>query len=159
MLYLKKKPLIKRNRKYGKRIFCAKNRGRTIRKLNENSTKTNENRKTNANNINISPDQYNQMNTMPNQKTHQPNYNSNTIDYANQFKSKYRNVDVLIIDDIQFLMGKDKTQTEFFNIFEAVKAYIEENKLPIKAVLLLGQTKKSQKKIIAKELDFVIFCI
>lgn len=43
--------------------------------------------------------------------------NSNTIDYANQFKSKYRNVDVLIIDDIQFLVGAEKTQQEFFNTF------------------------------------------
>ena len=43
--------------------------------------------------------------------------NVNTIDYANQFKSKYRNVDVLIIDDIQFLVGAEKTQQEFFNTF------------------------------------------
>ncbi len=42
---------------------------------------------------------------------------NNTIDYANQFKNKYRNVDVLIIDDIQFLVGAEKTQTEFFNTF------------------------------------------
>ena len=44
--------------------------------------------------------------------------NSNTIDYANQFKSKYRNVDVLIIDDIQFLVGAERTQQEFFNTFQ-----------------------------------------
>ena len=43
--------------------------------------------------------------------------NVNNIDYANQFKSKYRNVDVLIIDDIQFLVGAEKTQQEFFNTF------------------------------------------
>ena len=43
--------------------------------------------------------------------------NVNSIDYANQFKSKYRNVDVLIIDDIQFLVGAEKTQQEFFNTF------------------------------------------
>ncbi len=33
------------------------------------------------------------------------------------FKDKYRNVDVLIIDDIQFLGGATKTQDEFFNTF------------------------------------------
>lgn len=33
------------------------------------------------------------------------------------FKSKYRNVDVLIIDDIQFLTNADKTQEEFFHTF------------------------------------------
>ena len=41
----------------------------------------------------------------------------NQIEYANTFKNKYRNVDVLIIDDIQFLVGAEKTQQEFFNTF------------------------------------------
>lgn len=41
----------------------------------------------------------------------------NQIEYANNFKEKYRNVDVLIIDDIQFLVGAEKTQQEFFNTF------------------------------------------
>jgi len=41
----------------------------------------------------------------------------NQIEYANNFKNKYRNVDVLIIDDIQFLANAEKTQQEFFNTF------------------------------------------
>ncbi len=43
------------------------------------------------------------------------NYN-----YADYFKDKYRNIDVLIIDDIQFLAGATQTQQEFFHTFNTL---------------------------------------
>ena len=43
--------------------------------------------------------------------------NGTNFDYMDYFKDKYRNVDVLIIDDIQFLSGATATQQEFFHTF------------------------------------------
>ncbi len=44
----------------------------------------------------------------------------NNIQVAADFKKKYREVDVLIIDDIQYLVGAEKTQQEFFHTFNAL---------------------------------------
>lgn len=49
-----------------------------------------------------------------------PSNSSNNISSKNSLKDKYRKVDVLLIDDIQFIIGKDSSQREFFNTFEAL---------------------------------------
>ena len=45
------------------------------------------------------------------------NDDGTNFDYVDQFKDKYRNIDVLIIDDIQFLGTAPKSQSEFFHTF------------------------------------------
>ncbi|PIW90099.1 MAG: chromosomal replication initiator protein DnaA, partial [Candidatus Nealsonbacteria bacterium CG_4_8_14_3_um_filter_40_11] len=64
------------------------------------------------------------------------------------FRSKYQTVDVLIIDDVQFLAGKEKTQEEFFHTFNSLyeknKQIILSSDRPPKAIPALAERLRSR---------------
>ena len=64
------------------------------------------------------------------------------------FRKKYRNIDLLLIDDIQFLAGKDKCQEEFFHtfntLFESGKQIVLTSEKPPKEIALLEDRLKTR---------------
>ena len=65
-----------------------------------------------------------------------------------EFRNKYRNVDVLLLDDIHFIAGKETTQEEFFNTFNALyqngKQIVVTLDRPVKEIKTLDERIRSR---------------
>jgi len=74
--------------------------------------------------------------------------NSNNNELIRQFREKYRNLDVLMIDDVQFLANKNSSQESLFNIFNdlytAEKQIILSSDRPVKELTIIDERLSSR---------------
>ena len=73
------------------------------------------------------------------------NKNDNNLSYLEAFREKYRDVDVLMIDDIQFLENMPKSQVEFTNTFNSL--YENEKQIIIASDTSINDYKKIEERL------------
>src|SRR2546428_6808208 len=84
--------------------------------------------------------------------------NSIRFEKTIDFKGRYRNVDLLLIDDIQFLAGKERTQEEFFHPFNPLyepqkQIVITSNSPPRDTPTLEGRRRSRSERALSPAID------
>ena len=67
---------------------------------------------------------------------------------TDEFRNKYRNVDVLLIDDIQFLIGKEQTQEGLFHTFNSL--HVENKQIVVASDRSIGELKTLESRITSR---------
>src|SRR3546814_5701947 len=71
------------------------------------------------------------------------------------FKEQFRSVDVLMIDDVQFIAGKDNTQEEFFHTFNAL---VDQNRQVIISADKRSEEHTSELQSLMR-ISYAVFCL